>query len=390
MSCCPHMTRRQFLSAAAMVAATGPSWLRGLAEAAVSAPIAVPKTLGQTDTLLKTIISTYAAVEDDAWTLMHGVRALGPSFALKGQPVVDLLCSRFLTPKTVNGKTYPQMSLDDQGHTDVFLKTLLEAGVGPDHRFTLNGARYTVTDIAEGSKALFTFDPKTINRDDLAWTLIALSRLMSPDRDTWTNAAGQRIRLSDVIRVGFDTLDETTQQFRQAKARGVMPDANDKIADFTCGGTHLIYGLTACVGNGYRGQDIPRRLQEHLDLTVWRLDADGRLIDRFYDNVQPPPGNPRGWQEVTAVYHHDAKLKFYGHAFEILSYARHHGLFTPTAAQARTIDRAGARLAAAVTGIKDVDLFGVRKINRRLFRLLIGDACHAYHGIRMTPGLNEA
>lgn len=389
MGCCIHLTRRQFLGAAVTLAAVAPPWLLRMAEA-VSAPVPVPKTLGRTNALLKEIITTYAPVEDDPWTLMHGVRALGPSFSIKGERAVDFLCARFLTPKAVNGKTYPQMSLDNQGHTNTFLKTLLEAGIGLDHRFALEGRQYTVGDIAEGAKAFFTFDPKTIDRDDLAWTLIALSRVIPPDKDTWTNAAGQQIRFSDVVRFAFDTLDETTAKFRQAKAKGIMPDANDKIVDFTCGGTHLVYGITTCVGNGYRDHGFPQRLKTHLDLMAWRLEADDRLIDRFYRNAPPPPGNPSGWQAVAAVYHNDAKIKFYGHTFEILSYAMKHKLFKPTSTQSQVIERAGTRLAEAVTGMKGVDLFEVRKANRRLFHLLIGDSCHAYHGIQMTPGLNQA
>lgn len=389
MGCCIHLTRRQFLSAAMTLAAVAPSWLLRVAEA-VSAPVPVPKTLGRTDALLKEIITTYARVEDDPWILMHGVRALGSSFSVKGERAVDFLCARFLTPQAVNGKTYPQMSLDNQGHTNTFLKTLFEAGIGLDHRFTLEGRQYTVGDIAEGAKALFTFDPKTTNPDDLAWSLIALSRVIPPDKDTWTNAAGQRIRFSDVVRFAFDTLDETTVQFRQAKAKGIMPDANDKVVNFTCGGTHLVYGITTCIGNGYRDHGFPKRLKTHLDLMAWRLEADDRLIDQFYRKAAPPQGNPSGWQAVHALHHNDAKVKFYGHTFEILSYAMKHKLFKPTSTQSQAIERAGTRLAGAVTGIQGVDLFEVRKASRRLYHLLIGDSCHAYHGIRMTPGLNQA
>ncbi len=168
-----------------------------------------------------------------------------------------------------------------------------------------------------------------------------------------------------------------------------MPDANDKIVDFTCGGTHLVYGLASCVANGHREDHFPRRLKEHLDLMVWRLEADGYLMERFYREAPPPQGNPPGWEKVYALYHNDAKIKFYGHSFEILSYVRHRRLFTPTPAQARAVEKAGTTLANAVRAIKGVDLFEVRRTNRRLFHLLVGDCCHAYHGIHMVPGVNE-
>jgi hypothetical protein len=46
-------------------------------------------------------------------------------------------------------------------------------------------------------------------------------------------------------------------------------------------------------------------------------------------------------------------------------------------------------LTEAVKGIKEIDLFEIRTINRRLFHLLVGDSCHAYHGIHMVPGVNQ-
>jgi hypothetical protein len=385
-----ELTRRRFLHAAA-------AWAGGMVltdvlpsvSAAEQSPVAVPSTLDGAETILKGIVGQYARLEDDPWALMHGVRAMGRGFTVKGKNAVDLLCSRFLKPKTVAGKTYLHMPLEQEGHTNAFLKTILEAGVNPSHRFTLGGRRYTVGDLVNGAKALFRFDPKTIDRDDIAWTLIAFSLQVAPSRETWTNAEGRRIAFSDLIQFGFDAMDGATQKLRSAKARGALPEAKDMIQEFTCGGTHLLYGLASCVANGHRGRDFPRRLKEHVDLHIWRLEADGFLMDRFYQQVPSPPGGPPGWEKAYALYRNDAKLKFYGHSFEILSYVKHRRLFSPTPAQARAIESAGATLADAVKAIKGVELFDIKKTNFRLFHLLIGDACHAYHGVHMVPGVNQ-
>jgi hypothetical protein len=310
---------------------------------------------------------------------------MGPGFSIKGANAVDLLCSRFLKRKTVAGKAYLYMPAEHEGHSNAFLKTVLEAGVSPSHPFKLDGRRYTIGDLVSGAKGLFTFDPKTIDRDEIAWTLIAFSLQIPPSHDTWTNAYGQRIRFADVVRFGFDTLDETTQEFRRAKARGVMPEEKDAIMAFTCGGTHLVYGLASCVGNGHGGDELRRRLKDHLDLHIWRLHADGHLMERFYRQATPPPGLER----IYDLFFRDAVIKFYGHSFEILSYVKHRRLWTPTADQAHAIERAGVTLADAVKGIEGVDLFEFRRTNLRLFHLLVGDSCHAYHGIHMAPGVNQ-
>ncbi len=385
-----ELTRRRFLRATAALAGgiafseALPSW-----SAVEGAAVAVPSTLQGAPAILKQIITEYAPLEDDAWCLMHAIRAMGRDLDIKGQHAVTFLCSHFLKQKTVAGKAYLSMPLEDEGHANAFLKTILEAGITPSHPFQLNGRRYTVADLVSSAKALFSFDPKTINPDDIAWTLIAFSLQISPSDDAWTNATGQRIVFSDLIRFGFDTLDDATRKLRSTKERGIMPETKDKIQDFTCGGTHLVYGLASCVGNGHRGNDFAKRLKEHLDLLVWRLEADGYLMERFYRTLSPPPTRPPGWEKVSALYYNDARIKFYGHSFEILSYAKRRRLFTPTPAQTGAIEKAGATLAEAIKGIKGIDLFAIRKANLRLFHLLVGDCCHAYHGIHMVPGVNQ-
>jgi hypothetical protein len=355
------------------------------AAAAVGPPVPVPATLGGTADVLKRLVTGYASFEDDAWTLMHGVRAMGRDFAVKGESAVDILCSRFLKHKTVAGKRWLYMPIELEGHTNTLLKTVLEAGVSPSRAFRLDGTRYTVGDLIKSAQGLLAFDPRTFDRDDLAWTLIALSLEVPPARDAWTNAYGRQVRMTDLVRFGFDALDDACRRLRQAKDRGVMPTERDAIHNFTCGGTHLIYGLASSVGNGYRRDDFLKRLQSHLDLLVWRLEADGRLMRQYYQQAKIAPGTERMYD----LFFRDAILKFYGHSFEILSYVARRRLFTPTAEQARAIERAGATLAEAANGLKGVDLLEFRQSDRHLFHLVVGDACHAYHGIHMTPGVNQ-
>lgn len=384
--CC--VTRRRFLQlASAWVGGTALTRALPSAAAVAGPPIPVPATLGGTADVLKRLVTGYASFEDDAWTLMHGVRAMGRDFAVRGESAVDILCSRFLKRKTVAGKRWLYMPIELEGHTNTLLKTLLEAGVPPSRAFRLDGTRYTVGDLITSAQGLLVFDPQTFDRDDLAWTLIALSHEVPPAKDAWTNAYGRRIRMTDLVRFGFDALDNACRKLRQAKDRGVMPTERDAIHNFTCGGTHLIYGLASSVGNGYRRDDFLKRLQSHLDLLVWRLEADGRLMQQYYQAQQAKiaPGLERSYD----LFFRDAILKFYGHSFEILSYVARRRLFTPTAEQARAIERAGATLAEAANGLKGVDLLEFRQADRHLFHLVVGDACHAYHGIHMAPGVNQ-
>jgi hypothetical protein len=384
------MTRREFLQAASIVAG-GLALSGALPKAAAGAQsqVPVPKVLEGTQAILAPLITRHARLQDDPWVLMHGVRAMGPDFTVGNERAVDFLCSHFLKTQQVAGKEYLYVPVEHEGHPNALLKTLLEAGVSPSHPFTLDGRRYTVGDMVNSAKALFVFDPKTIDRDNLAWTLIAFSLQIVPSQDSWTNAWGQQIRLTDVVRLGLDTLDETTRQFRAAKARGVMPTEKDAIMGFTCGGTHLAYSLASCVVNGHGGEGARTRLQDYLALHIWRLQADGYLMDRFYRQAVPPKDASPALQKLAALYYNDARLKFYGHSFEILSYAKRHRLLAPAPAEARVIEQGARTLHEAVKAIEGTDLLEIRQTNLRLFHHLVGDSCHAYHGIRMTPGVNE-
>ncbi|MBI2883488.1 MAG: twin-arginine translocation signal domain-containing protein [Candidatus Methylomirabilis oxyfera] len=387
---CICMTRREFLQAASIVAgglALSGALPNAVAGAQSSAP--VPTLLDGTQAILAPLITRYAPLQDDPWVMMHGVRAMGPGFTVGSERAVDLLCSRFLKHKQVAGKAYLYMPVEHEGHANACLKTLLEVGVQPSHSFTLDGRRYTVGDLVNSAKALFVFDPKTIDRDELAWTLIAFSLQLQPSGDTWTNAYGQQIRFADVVRFGLDTLDETTRQFRQAKARGVMPTEKDAIMGLTCGGTHLAYSLASCVANGHGGEEARARLQGYLDLHIWRLQADGYLMDRFYRQAAPSQSAPPALQRLAALYYHDATLKFYGHSFEIIGFAKRHRLLAPTPAHTRAIEQGATTLHEAAKAMEGIDFFEFRQTNLRLFHHLVGDSCHAYHGIRMTPGVHQ-
>lgn len=384
------LTRRQFLrTATAVVAGSAFGGVYPDMALGVERRIPLPGPAAGGIPILKAMIEEYARPEDDPWAVMHGIRAMGREFSFKGERAVDYLCNRFLAMKRVAGKDYLDMPTEYEGHSNPFLKTLLEAGVPLSHSFKVDGKRYTVGDLVASSKALFDFNPAAIDPDDIAWSLIAFSITTSPEKDGWTNAYGQQIRLRDVIGFGFDTLDKVTAGYRKAFKRGLMPDAVDGVNGFTCGGTHLVYGLASCVGNGHGGQEARQRLKAHLDLMIWRLESDSRLMDRFYQATSGSSGRPPGLQKFYALYRNDAKIKFHGHVFEILSYVTHKKLFAPTPEQIRVVQKSGTVLTQAVKEIQGADLFEVKRQNQKLYRLLIGDSCHAYHGINMTLGVNQ-
>jgi hypothetical protein len=391
--CCSGVTRRALLRSALLAAG---AWAAGplASQAGAATGKAVKKGgsgLKAAEEALRSLIRRNATVKSDPWAMMHGVRALGKGFSLDDGPAIDYLCANFLKEKAVAGGRYLYMPKETEGHANTLLKTILEAGAGLDRPIMAAGRRRTVGDLLTSAKRLFSFDaglnPLHTSRDELAWSIIAFSMTTRPDQDVWTNGEGREIRLRDVVAAAFLTAERASADFRSAMTRGKMPGWKDRIANFTCGGTHLIYSLAVAVRYGHLREEGRRRLAEQLDLLTWRLKADLYLADQYYQLVAT--AYPKAKDESRRHYELDARLKFLGHSMEIITYARTFGLFTPTAAQQTEIRRATETLVETILDINTLDLGAVRDQARPLYHLLVGDACHAYHGLWMARGVNQ-
>jgi len=386
------MTRRELLRYALLGAG---AWMAAGPIGAVAAPPTLTavnkgkKGLAAAEQVLRNLVSRYASVKDDPWATMHGVRALGKGFTLDEGPAVDYLCAHFLKEQEVEGTRYLSMPQEAEGHPNTLLKTLLEAGVGLDHPIMAAGRRRTVGDLLASAKKLFSFDPNldplNNSRDEMAWGIIAFSITTKPGQDVWKNAEGREIRFPDVVAAGFSTVEVASADFSSAMQKGITPSSRDRISNLTCGGTHLIYSLAVAVRHGHLGEEGRRRLASLLNLLIWRLKADLYLSDRYYEMVAT--AYPKS--EFRRHYQLDTRLKFLGHSMEILNYVRMFRLFTATPAQEAEIRKATETLTDTVLEISKLDIGSLRGQKPQLYHLLVGDLCHAYHGLLMVRGVNQ-
>lgn len=386
--CCRGIgfSRREFLRAiagGAGLAASGALSLEGVGSLLSAAEAAAPSDVKR---ILDGIILEFAATKENPWALLHGVRAKGERFSVQGISGFEYLCSQYLQEKSVNGKAYLAMPIEVEGHTNAFLsEAALDAGITSSHPFRWHDRQRTVGDLVAGAKALFAFNPASFDRNDLAWSLIVFAHTAPPKQDTWVNAYGKTVRFADVVEFGMVTLEDASKHLMAAKQKGTMPASKDWIHNFTCGGTHLIYGLMTCLRSGYRQNRFADRMKDQYDLLIWRLKADRSLMDRFFQEAmkQSPP-------DLVQVHRSSAMLKFLGHASEVVQYARLYQLFRPTAAQERAIRDGEEALAAVIQGIGRVGVGKMAAGNKELLNLFVGDACHAYHGLWMRKGVNQA
>jgi hypothetical protein len=142
----------------------------------------------------------------------------------------------------------------------------------------------------------------------------------------------------------------------------------------------MLYGLLTAVHAGYAAKDRASRVQQQTDLLVWRLGADVDLIERFYraPSRGGVPSRSMSWFEL------DSKLKLLGHAEECLAFADRHKVAKLTAAQQGQRRAARAALRHLIQELEHRDLAGARALNGELYKQLVGDTCHARHGLTLA------
>ena len=80
----------------------------------------------------------------------------------------------------------------------------------------------------------------------------------------------------------------------------------------------------------------------------------------------------------------DAKVKLLGHGAECLAFATLHDVVGLTPPQRERRQAAVATLRSMLRDLETRDLGEAKTLDRELYRQLIGDACHARHGLTLA------
>jgi hypothetical protein len=358
--CEPPLTRRRFLKLA-MAAGLGPALAPGLH----AAPGA--------DQAVRRFIERHAVSPTDPWALVHAIRGVGRGCRVNGESAAGYVLRTCVRAREVNQRRYLYIPAEIEVHSNMFLKTFLEAGIPAPEMFSCDGRVFRLQDLSEGAKALFRFDPRTFDRDDLAWSLIAFAELRAHE---WENAYAERIQLKELAAFGGQVLREATQGLKPYAAAGLPLPKKLPIHGFTCGGTHLCYSVLAAARHGAlpgTGGDLVR---DQLQLLLYRLQADPDLIDRYYREIAPTPG--------AELFRAGAKLKILGHALECLGYAQTHGLFEPSPLERRYIEQAAQAVRGLLAFIMTLDLAAIQRRHAQLVQQVVGDTCHAFRGLSLV------
>ncbi|MEO6026398.1 MAG: hypothetical protein ABIR79_05980 [Candidatus Binatia bacterium] len=354
-----RLTRRRFLTLTAGVAVTASG-------AARLAAAAAPAANNPTIEALRALVTQRAVNSDDPWVLMHVALALGPDTKTMGGSIFDVVSQRYAAKTERGGTSYVGFPLNVEAHPNHFLEIMEAAALPPMRKLPSPAGPITPADLFAGAEALFS---PAIAGPELSWTLSVFTAHRPPTADRFTNADGQAFTVAGLVETAAQAA-EVGYADTVAAMKGTKPYGRSTLQTYACNGTHVLYGLYDALRHGYEGKGLRERVRALTKASYFRLAAEIALIDHVLTAPE---------QQLNADA---AKLQFLGHSIENLRYAERAGIYVPEMVERQQRATAESQLAAVVQRLTTVhNLDALANSVPRAYRIVLGDACHALHGL---------
>lgn len=320
------------------------------------------------------------------WALAHGLLAFGKDFATTdGRSAVTVVAS-FAEPRAGEpgqarryGFAPEQNGKPVEPHAHLLVKTFLEIGLDPS--FSLRAADGKTIDV----RRLLT-DMRASVRDpsndhewhDAAWWLTALE--LDPTSDPKSLA---KLREAALVRLEADDAVislSADNAFAPDAPMGVAKRNKTHIYGHPCGGLHFMQAVFRGAGRAESAELIARAGRQ-VDSLLARYRAERALYAEIL-RARPTVTLPVSGQQ----------LKFFGHVLEALAVVDEVGLLRndPTRAEAVATTRrqVAADLLRVIAQLQATGAYArlgeISAQQPQLYLDLIGDGCHAIHGLRNT------
>jgi hypothetical protein len=285
---------------------------------------------------------------------------------------------KFVVENWVAGRAFLEVPVQYEGHRNALLKTLIEAGCEPELEFVVQGRQHRFADCIESARLLAAY-PGNLDIDEHSWTIMALTRVLPPEKGRWTNVHGQVVDLGVMIDATSAALERDTALIRSVDLALDDPPRDCPALSRACGGLHMLYAVAVAIANGY---DTPARRQalaSHLRTAVRRLTYDEKVTA----SVERQNTRSAGAEAALGVAF-DARIKLLGHLLETFGVVDRYRLYTFTAAERREIDAGRGHLCTLLAGSRDFKFERYRS-DHALYDSLTTGVCHAYNGLRLSP-----
>ncbi len=343
--------------------------------------------------LLSGVVDRWAVDPENPWALAHGLAARGVELKLAdGRGAVDHLFERYAEPFEVEGRTllrFPE-SLGEvrvEPHSDLLLKSLVESGASPDRSVTVKGQPHRLADLWAGSLARTWLVParnhsRYSSPDDIAWSLYGLSGWASPGL-SWTAMDGTPMRMDELADFAATVLHKETRFLASARDSGqAFQRKGQGIFRYTCGGAHLLAGVSQALARGFGSPATRAAFQDQLGLLVYRFPIESGITRQAVEAY--PEHADKLWVQ---------RLKFAGHFLEGSSQLLIQGFGAPSPELAAVQQQAVDEVVAAITALEERGLLDqlpqVRARDEQLYLDIVGDSAHALHGLNLVLGQDE-
>ncbi len=361
-----------------------PSLLVLLGLASAAPPAAKPAPSPDPDDVLQAQCRTHAADPRNPWALAHGIAMDGRNFKAKdGRAAADVIVSDFLRKDDApggKGLYFEPFTADGtpvEPHPALQVKTLVLAGYSQRQPFKTAWGQVRLFQLVEDLKR--DFQPERASQAHEAWALDTLTRVLTPGA-TFQNGAGQTVRIDAVMEEALATLERDHAELAAGLKAGLpeVPKRKQGIYTHPCGGFHYVQAVASWGRHAEVRKAWGKRLDAQVDVLFYRLESESRQYEAALAAA------PQYKLQVLVQM-----MKFYGHFLETLGRYRRENGWTPTAAQQQAVERAREKLEAAVRQLDELGAFrnteALAKQQRQVALDLIGDACHAAHGLAAWP-----
>lgn len=327
----------------------------------------------------------HAADPKNPWALAHGLTGIGKSYAARdGRGAADVIIGDFLQKNpSEQGSPYAfaTFSADRtpiEPHPNLLVKSLVEAKLPDSTSFKTSwGEEVTLGGLVRSVQLGFAHVPTSeaywLNA---GWTLDLLGGRLTPKKARFKNRAGEEIDFNAVMDDALAYLELAQGSIADGMDKGLaeVPKRKQGIYAHSCGGLHLVQAINAWARFPEVKKRWGKRLDRQIDVLFYRLGSEQRQYDAVL--AQAPQYK---LQILTQM------LKFYGHFLETTGRLKAETGFKPTSAQKRDIARAKALLDNATRELQAMGAFEnmeqLKKTDPQVHLDLIGDACHAAHGL---------
>lgn len=354
---------------------------------------AAPPTKSHATDVLRTQCLLWAADPKNPWALAHGITGLGPRFlANDGRAAAEVIVDDFLIQNRLpDGGVGPgaPMGFERYGkdgtpiepHSNLNVKTLFaEAKLPREKTFKARFGTISLQQLIDATKAGFRHVPASADYwHDVGWTLSLFAASEKPGT-TWSTPDGVTINLDHVFDDALDELEKEDADL--GKGLDTHQPQVDKrkqgLYAHSCGGLHFVQGVVSWARNPAVRKKWQARLDRQLAIHFYRLESERHQYDVAYQ--QTLTSMPQYKLQVLVQM-----VKFYGHWLETLMHFRDDAGWKPTDAQRQDIQRAKAYLDVAVRALEENKAFesmeSLKKSQPQVYLDLIGDSCHAVHGL---------